>query len=162
MGHDLVARLLARAAGIDVAFIPFRTGPEGLTGVMRGDVSLFVDAPPMIAPQVKAGTIKVLGVTGRTREPELPDAQTTAEAGFPNVEGEAWIGLVAPARTPTEISMRLNHEIAAVLAALEVQQRLAVLSFRPFIATADEFRTLIADEHKRWGPIIRDAGIKLD
>jgi tripartite-type tricarboxylate transporter receptor subunit TctC len=159
---DLVARLLARAADIDLAFIPFRTGPEGLTGVMRGDVQVFIDAPPMIAPQAKVGTIKVLAVTGRAREPELPDVQTVAEAGFPIVEGEAWIGLVAPAQTPSEISARLNHEIAAILAAPEVQQRLAVLSFRPFIATRGEFRTLILDEHKRWSTIIREAGIKLD
>jgi tripartite-type tricarboxylate transporter receptor subunit TctC len=159
---DLVARLLARAAGISVAFIPFRTGPEGLTAVMRGDVSLFVDAPPIIAPQAKAGTVKVLAVTGRAREPELPDAQTVGEAGFPSVQGEAWIGLVAPARTPTEISARLNHEIAAILMTPEVQGRLHVLSFRPFIATADEFRALILDEHKRWSTIIREAGIKLD
>jgi tripartite-type tricarboxylate transporter receptor subunit TctC len=159
---DLVARLLARTAGIDVAFIPFRTGAEGLTGVMRGDVSLFVDAPPMIAPQAKAGTVKVLAVTGRAREPELPNAQTVAEAGFPGVEREAWIGLVAPAQTPTEISARLGHEIAAILVAPEVQQRLAVLGFRPLIATRDEFRTLILDEHKRWSTIIREAGIKLD
>jgi tripartite-type tricarboxylate transporter receptor subunit TctC len=159
---DLVARLLARAAGIDVAFIPFRTGPEGLTGVMRGDVQLFVDAPPMIAPQVRAGTVKVLVVTGRTREPELPRVQTVAEAGFPDLQGEAWIGLVAPAHTPTEIVARLNREIAAMLAASDVQQRLAILSFRPFVVTADEFRTLIRQEHDRWGAIIREAGIKLD
>jgi tripartite-type tricarboxylate transporter receptor subunit TctC len=159
---DLVFRLLARVAGIDLAFIPFKTGPEALIGVMRGDVQVFIDAPPMIAPQAKAGAIKVLAVTGRAREPELPDVQTVAEAGFPIVEGEAWIGLVAPARTPMEISARLNHEIAAILVTPEVQQRLAVLSFRPFIATADEFRTLIFDEHKRWGAIIREAGIKLD
>jgi tripartite-type tricarboxylate transporter receptor subunit TctC len=129
---------------------------------MRGDVQVFIDAPPMIAPQAKAGTIKVLAVTGRAREPELPDIQTVAEAGFPIVEGEAWIGLVAPARTPTEILNRLNHAIAAILEAPEVQERLAVLSFRPFIATADEFRTLILDEHRRWGAIIRETGINLD
>ena len=159
---DLVARLLMQAAAIDVRIIPFRTGGEGLTGVMRGDVDLFVDAPPMIGPQAKAGTVKVLAVTGRAREPEMPNAQTAAEAGFPGVQGEAWIGLVAPPRTPTEISARLGREIAAILVAPEVQQRLAVLSFRPLIATADEFRTLILDEHKRWGAIIREAGIKLD
>jgi len=159
---DLVARLLVRAAGIDVALIPFRTCPEGLTGVMRGDVQVFIDAPPMIAPQAKAGTVKVLAVTGRAREPELPDVQTVAEAGFPDVRGEAWIGLVAPRGTPKEVSARLSHEIAGILNAPDVVQRLAVLSFRPFIETSDAFRALIADEHKRWGPIIREAGIKLD
>jgi tripartite-type tricarboxylate transporter receptor subunit TctC len=83
-------------------------------------------------------------------------------AGFEYGTKGLEIGLVAPARTPTEILQRLNHEIAAILEVPEVQQRLAVLSFRPLIATADEFRTLILDEHKRWGAIIREAGIKFD
>jgi len=129
---------------------------------MRGDVQLFIDAPPMIAPQAKAGTVKVLAVTGRTREPELPDVQTVAEAGFPNIRGEAWIGLVAPKQTPAELVARLNHEIASILAMRDVEQRLAVISFKPFVATADEFRTLISDEHKYWGPFIKETGIKLD
>ena len=159
---DLVARLLIRAAGIDVVIIPFRTGPEGLTAVMRGDVQLFVDAPATIAPQAKAGTVKVLAVTGRTREPELPDVQTAAEAGFPDIRGEAWIGLIAPRQTPAELVARLNREIAMILATRDVEQRLAVISFKPFVTTADEFRTLISDEHKYWGPLIRETGIKLD
>ena len=159
---DVVARLLTHVAGIDLAFIPFRTGPEGLTAVMRGDVQLFVDGPPIIAPQFKAGAVKVLVVTGRVREPELPDVQTIAEAGFPSAQAEAWLGLVARAGTPREIVARLNHEIEGVLAASDVQQRLSVLSFRPFIATSDEFANLIREDHKRWGPIIAEAGIRLD
>lgn len=159
---DVAARLLAHAAGIDLAFIPFRTGPEGLTAVMRGDVQLFVDAPPIIAPQSKAGAVKVLVVTGRSREPELPDVQTVEEAGFPEARAEAWLGLVSPAGTPRETIALLNGEIKKVLAAPDVQERLAILSFRPFIATADEFANLIREDHKRWGPIIAEAGIKLD
>jgi tripartite-type tricarboxylate transporter receptor subunit TctC len=159
---DVVARLLTHATGIDVAIIPFRTGPEGLTAVMRGDVQLFVDAPPIIAPQATAGAVKVLAVTGRAREPDLPDVQTVEEAGYPEARGEAWFGLVAPARTPPEITTLLSQEISAVLAAPEVRQRLAVLSFRPMIGDGKQFRILISDEHKRWGPIIKEAGIKLD
>jgi tripartite-type tricarboxylate transporter receptor subunit TctC len=108
------------------------------------------------------GTVKVLAVTGRTREPELPDVQTAAEAGFPDIRGEAWIGLIAPRQTPAELVARLNREIAMILATRDVEQRLAVISFKPFVTTADEFRTLISEEHKYWGPVIRETGIKLD
>ena len=149
---DVVARLLTHVAGIDLAFIPFRTGPEGLTAVMRGDVQLFVDGPPIIAPQFKAGAVKVLVVTGRVREPELPDVQTIAEAGFPSAQAEAWLGLVARAGTPREIVARLNHEIEGVLAASDVQQRLSVLSFRPFIATSDEFAKSDSRGPQAFGP----------
>jgi tripartite-type tricarboxylate transporter receptor subunit TctC len=159
---DLVARLFVHTAGIDVRFVPFRTGPEGLTSVMRGDVQLFVDAAPIIVPQVKAGTIKALVVTGRSREPELPDVQTIAEAGFPAAQAEAWFGLVAPTGTPTAIVARLNQEIGNILALPEVQQRLRTLSFQPLVKTAEEFRSSLDEDHKRWGAIIREAGIKLD
>lgn len=158
----LVALFLTRAAGINVEFVPFRTGPDGLAGVMRGDVQLFVDAPPLIAPQAKTGAIKVLAVTGRAREAELPGVPTIAELGFANVEGEAWMGLVAPAGTPPAIVARLNRDIGALLAEPDVRQRLVVLSFRPFAASQDQFIELIREEHKRWGGVIREAGIKLD
>ncbi len=158
----LVALLLVRAAGINVEFVPFRTGPDGLAGVMRGDVQLFIDAPPLIAPQAKAGAIKVLAVTGEVREAELPGVPTIAELGFPAVEGEAWMGLVAPVHTPPAIVARLNSDIGALMAAPDVQRRLAALSFRPFVASQDQFIALIREEHKRWGSIIRDAGIRLD
>lgn len=159
---DVVARLLARTADIDVQFVPFRTGPEGLTGVMRGDVQLFVDAPPLIAPQVKVGAVKVLAVTGRVREPDLPDIPTIAEAGFPGAEAEAWFGLVAPAKAPGEAVTELNRKIAAIMVAPDVQQQFAKLSFRSLAGSNDTLRQLIDEGHRRWGPAIKEAGIRLD
>lgn len=159
---DVVARLLVRTAGIDVQFVPFRTGPEGLTGVMRGDVQLFVDAPPLIAPQVKVGAVKALAVTGRQREPDLPDVPTVAEAGFPSAEAEAWFGLVAPAKAPGEALTDLNRKVAAIMATPEVQQQFAKLSFRALAGSSDTLRQLIDEGHRRWGPVIKEAGIRLD
>jgi tripartite-type tricarboxylate transporter receptor subunit TctC len=156
------AQLLVRATGIEVMFVPFRSGPEGITGVMRGDVQVFFDAPTIIAPQVKAGTIKALAVTGRARDPELPSVPTVAEAGFREAQCEAWIGLVAPARTPAGIVARLNSELAAILAVPELRRRLEALSFEPIMGTPEEFRARIREEHARWGKLIKEVGIKLD
>ena len=159
---DVVARLLVCTAGIDVQFVPFRTGPEGLTAVMRGDVQLFVDAPPLIAPQVMAGAVKALAVTGRVREPDLPDVPTVAEAGLASAEAEAWFGLVAPAKAPGEVLIDLNRKVAAIVAAPEVQQQFAKLSFRPLTGSSDTLRQLVNEGHRRWGPIIKETGIRLD
>ena len=158
----LVAELVMRAAGIEVTFVPFRSGPDAVTGVLRGDVQIAIDGPLIFTPHVKERALKVLAVTGRSREEELPDVPTVAEAGFPGAQGEPWIGLVAPAHTPREIVMRLNHEIAAILATRELRERLQALSFSPVTATPEEFQALIRDEHARWGPVIREAGLKLD
>jgi tripartite-type tricarboxylate transporter receptor subunit TctC len=154
--------MLLRAAGIQVTVVPFRSGQDGLTAVMRGDTQAFLDAPTIITPQAKAGTLKVLVVTGREREIELPDVPTAAEMGLPAAQSEAWIGLVAPARTPGEIVLRVNREITGLLALPELRDRLRQLSFVTVAATPEEFQRLIRDEHGRWSSVIREAGLRLD
>ncbi len=158
----LFALLLANAAGIKVTIVPHRSGVDGMTAVIRGDVQLFVDAPTIIAPHVKAGSVKVLVVTGKARESELPAVPTVAEAGFPSAQAEAWIGLVAPAKTSAPVVSRINRELEIILRDADFRQRLEKLSFTPLIRSPEEFRALIQQDHSRWGPLIRNTGIKLD
>jgi len=129
-----------------------------MTGLMRGDVQIFVDAPTIIVPLVKAGKIKAIAVSGRARDDELPETLTLAEAGLPAAETEAWTGLVAPARTPKSVIQRLNREIGVILKDADFRQRLAALSFVPVIASPEEFRRAIEADHQRWGTVIRNAG----
>jgi tripartite-type tricarboxylate transporter receptor subunit TctC len=159
---DVVVRFLMRAIGVNVTYVPFKSGPDGVNGVMHGDVQLFVDAPLIVAAQVKAGSLKAFAVTGRTRERELPDVPTVAECGYPTILAEPWIGLVAPAHTPVEIVERLNREITGVLQDADLQRRLEALSFVTVTGSPAEFRALIRDEHVRWGAVIKEAGLKLD
>jgi tripartite-type tricarboxylate transporter receptor subunit TctC len=91
----------------------------------------------------------------------LPDAPTAKEAGF-DVQGDAWIGLVAPRGTPTAIVQRLNREIGAILSAPEMDASMARIGFRTMTSTPEAFRTLIHDEHRKWSVLIRDAGLKLE
>jgi tripartite-type tricarboxylate transporter receptor subunit TctC len=159
---NVFAHLLARAAGIEVAFVPYTSGAEGMTGAIRGDVQVFVDAPTIIAPQVRDGKIRALAVTGRAREKQLPDVPTVAEAGLPGAQAEAWIGLVAPARVPQHVAERLNRELAAILRNADFQARLELLSFVPVFASPQQFAQMIRDDHARWGAVIREAGLRLD
>ena len=158
----IVALLLNRAAGITTTMVPHKSGAEALALVSSGGAPLLIDAPTLIAPQVKSGRLIALVVTGHEREAALPGVPTAAESGFPGVEGEAWIGLVARAGTPTSIVQRLNRETAAVLSAADLQELMARLSFRTLNASPEQFRTVIRDEHAKWGAIIREAGLKLD
>jgi tripartite-type tricarboxylate transporter receptor subunit TctC len=151
-----------RAAGVKVTFVPFKSGPEGVNAVLRGDVQLFVDGALVVAAQVKARTLKALAVTGRVREKELPDVPTVAESGYSAILAEPWIGLVAPAHTPAEIVERLNREIAGILHDEDLQRRLEALGFVTVTGSPAEFRALIRDEHLRWGAVIEEAGLKLD
>lgn len=158
----VIAELLARTAGIEMTFVPFRSGPDAVNGALRGDVQLLVEAPLIIAPHLADGGLKGVVVTGRSREEALPAVPTVAEAGFADAQGEAWIGLVAPARTPRGIVMKLNQEIATILDNPVLRQRLRELSFVPITSKPDEFQMLLRREHMRWGDVIRGAELKLD
>lgn len=158
----VVALLLNRAAGISVTMVPHKSGTEAMALLLSGGAPLIIDAPTLISPHVRSGKLVPLVVTGRARESALPGVPTAAESGFPGVEGEAWIGIVARTGTPAAIVEKLNGEIAAVLLAPEVQELMMRLSFRTMRATPEEFGTLIREEHAKWGAIIREAGLKLD
>ena len=154
--------LLQRATGIRGTMLPFRSGQDGLTAVMRGDAQAFLDAPTIISPQVERGALRALVVTGREREAELPGVPTVAEVGFPDAESEAWIGLVAPAGTPGEVVSRLNREITALLGEPELRERLRRMSFVAVPATPEKFQQIIRDEHGRWSKVIREANLRVD
>jgi tripartite-type tricarboxylate transporter receptor subunit TctC len=157
----IVALLLNRATGVDVTMVPHKSGSDAVNAVISGEIPLLFDAPTIISNQVRGGRLKVLAVTGRQREPSLPESPTASEAGF-DVQGEAWIGLVAPRGTPTAVVQRLNREVGAILAASEMNSSMARLGFRTMTSTPEAFRTLIQDEHRKWSALIRDAGLRLE
>jgi tripartite-type tricarboxylate transporter receptor subunit TctC len=156
------AHILMRMIGIEVTFVPYRSGVDGLTGLIRSDVQILVDSPAVMAPHVKEGSIRVLAVTGRAREPQLPDVPTIAQVGFPAAEYESWFGLVAPAGIASDIVSRLQRNISSIVSNSEIRQRFAAMSFEPKGTSPEEFIKVIRDDHARWGALIREAGIRLD
>jgi tripartite-type tricarboxylate transporter receptor subunit TctC len=157
----IIALLLNRATGVDVTMVPHKSGADAVNAVVSGEIPLLFDAPTIISNQVRAGKLKALVVTGRQREPVLPETPTASEAGF-DAQGEAWIGLVAPRGTPAGVVQRLNREVSAILATSEMTAALARLSFRTLASTPDAFRSLIRDEHAKWSAVIREAGLRLE
>ena len=158
----VVALLLNRAAGLNVTMVAHKSGSDAVTAVLSGDIPLIIDAPTILAPQIAAGKLRAIAVTGSQREPSLPNVPTVAESGFASVRGEAWIGIVAPHGTPAAIIQRLNKTLNSIMATPEMQALMATLSFRTLTATPEEFQTRIRDDHALWSTIIREAGIKLD
>ncbi len=134
----IVALLLERATGIDVTLVPHKSAADATNAVIAGEIPLLFDAPTAIAPLAQAGRLRAIAVTGRQREPLLPDTLTARESGF-DLLGEAWIGLVAPRRTPAEVVQRLNRELAAIMASPEIGSTMAKLSFRPMASTSEDF-----------------------
>lgn len=127
---------------------------QNRVNVSLGDASSFL-------PHVRSGALRVIGVTTATRFAGLPDVPTVAEAGVAGYDAAAWYGVLAPAKTPPQIVTQLNHEIAAIARMPEVKQQLEPLAATTVGNTPDAFAAFIHAEYRRWGQLIRDAGVQV-
>ena len=146
--------------GLDLVHVPFSGGAPSVASVIAGHTPIGFTSPTAAAPQIKDGKVRALAVTSHTRSQTLPDVETMTEAGFPDIKGDNWVGLLFPAGTPKELVNLLNHEIVAILALPDMRERLATLGNDPVASTPEEFARQIKDEIQMWGDVIRRANIK--
>jgi tripartite-type tricarboxylate transporter receptor subunit TctC len=158
----LVIELLSRRAGISMQHVPYRGGAPAMMAVLSGEADVTLLAPNVIFPHIKAGTIRPVATGGATRHPQLPDVETTAEAGFPEVQAVQWVGLFTTAGTPNEIVERLNAELNRILALPDVVEKFTAQGVTPGGSTSADFRALIATEIKQWTEAVRAANIKVE
>jgi len=158
----LTMEWLKTKAGFDALHVPFNGAPPALTSVLAGDTQALFTVPTVLIPHVKAGKLKALAVTGRTRYALLPDVPTMMEAGVKDFEANAWNGVLVAGGTPPEIVARLNQEIDAILKDPEVKAKLNTAGLDPVGGPPQAFRDLIRSESERWGPVIKATGAKID
>lgn len=154
--------LFARQAGFTAVHIPFAGSPPAALSVARGETQLLFAVASGVLPQARAGQLRLLAVTSPRRFPGLEELPTLAEAGYPAVVSEAWNGLVANAATPPALVTRINADVNRVLQTPSIAARLRELGMAPGSGSPAAFRRLIDEEMKRWGPVIRDAGITVE
>jgi tripartite-type tricarboxylate transporter receptor subunit TctC len=158
-GH-LAAEQLKLLAKVDMLHVPFKGGAPALAALMGEQVQLIVFAAGAGVPLVRGGKIKPLAVSGKQRSSAMPNVPTMAEAGYPQLDSGAWMGLLAPAGTPAAVIGRLNAEVAKVLKDPELIKKLADQAVELSSSTPEQFGALVRSEHDKWGKVIRDA--KLD
>jgi len=157
---QLVSELFKQRSGTNFEYIPYKSSAEMVTALMTGQTMMsFVDPAPLM-PQVRAGKVRVIGVTAEKRSSDVPDAPTMAEAGFPGVELEAFSAIVAPAGTPAPIVTLLNKEIGAIVHLPDVSQRLKQLAANPYAGTPEAFAAYVAREIPRWKEVAQKANLK--
>ena len=156
------AEVFRLAAGIDAQHVPFRGTPEAMTEVMAGRVDWFFAPMVSALPLIKTGRLQALAVGTGKRSSALPDAPTTAEAGVPGSEYLFWVGLFAPAKTPRPVVDRLQAEVAKIMAAPDLKERLDKLGAEPFTMPSADFDRFLADETAKAQQVVKAAGIKVD
>jgi len=158
-GH-LAGELLKMMAKIDLVHVPFKGGGPAMQAMLGGQISAYFATPVAAGVHVKAGKAKALASTGPLRDPFMPDVPTVAEVGYPGYQATNWYAYMAPAKTPKEIIARLNREIVKALHAPEVKDLLNKQGLEPAPGTPEALARFIESEHKTWGRVVKEAGIK--
>ncbi len=158
----LGAELFKKRAGIDILHVPYRGNAPMTVAVVAGEVNMVFDSLTGPLQHIKSGALRAIAMMGSHRNPALPDVPTMSESALPGFVYESWNGILAPAGTPDAAIQRLHQEIVAALALPDVRERLTGLGYEPVSLSPPEFGKLIESDYRRFGEIIRDAGIKAD
>lgn len=158
----LTAELFSSQAGIRMLHVPYKGAGPAFIDLIGGQVQIVFSSTVSSLPHVKSGQVRALAVTSLKRASAAPDVPTLAESGFPGFESSSWFGVLAPAKTPAEIVLKLQQEIAQVLKTPEVREVLTNLGAEPSGMSPDEFGKYFRAEIAKWGKVVRDANIVAD
>jgi tripartite-type tricarboxylate transporter receptor subunit TctC len=159
--HQMAMEMLKQRAGINLVHVPYKGGTPAATATVAGEVAAMFSGTSS-APQIKAGRLRALAVTGSQRSALFPELPTIAEF-YPGYEVTIWLGLFAAAGTPEAVLARLHAGVNKVLAETEIRSKLnAAGGLEPYITTAPEFSALIRRDYDRYGKVVKDVGVKVD
>jgi tripartite-type tricarboxylate transporter receptor subunit TctC len=158
----LTMELLKSDAHAFIVHIPYRGFPPAVTDLLSGNIQAMFAIIPAVLPQVKAGKLKALAVTGLKRSAMAPEVPSVAELGYPQLESLAWIGLLAPAATPAEVINRLHAEAAKGMRAADTREMLGKQGFDVVGNSPSEFSAWIRAEQAKWSKVIRASGAVVD
>jgi tripartite-type tricarboxylate transporter receptor subunit TctC len=148
--------------GLDLVHVPYNGSGPTIASVVAGHTPIGFAALSSAAPFAMEGKLRVLAVMSKKRSQALPDVPTIAEAGFPDLDGDGWVGALVPARTSKEIAATLHREINLIITQPDTRERLAALGFDPVGTTPEEFVTQLQTEAEKWAKVIRAANIKAE
>lgn len=158
----LTSELFKQMTGTSGLHIPYKGGAAVITDLLGGQIEASFQNLGNVVTNVKAGKIRALAVTGKTRAPQLPDVPTIAESGYPELIVTSWQAAGAPARTPRDIVARLNEAAVRALRSPEVQERLTQIGFDVVASSPEDFGRFMKEEVDRWTRVVQRGGIKAD
>ncbi|UUX96961.1 Bug family tripartite tricarboxylate transporter substrate binding protein [Aquabacterium sp. J223] len=154
--------LLEQTTAMTMTHVPYKGSGPAMQDVLAGQVQVFMTTPPSVMQHVQAGKLKAFAVTGKSRHPGLPNVPTTAEAGLPGFELEAWVGLFAPAGTPPAAVQALTEKVRQALATPEARGAAEKAGIELRYLGPDALAALVQRDTAYWGDVIRAKNIRAD
>jgi tripartite-type tricarboxylate transporter receptor subunit TctC len=158
----LFAELMKGMAGMDIRHVPYKSPISAMTDLMNGTTDMFFAGQGFGAANIKAGKLRALAISSRSRSSVFPDIPTLSEAGLPGFDAIVWLGVLAPAKATQDVVAKVHEGVVQSLRATEVKGRLEELGFKVVGDTPAEFSAFMKSEVEKWGGVIRSGGIKLD
>jgi tripartite-type tricarboxylate transporter receptor subunit TctC len=161
---QIIGETLKIATGADIRSIPYRGGAQAIADMLGGRIDINFGATATLLPLIREGRLRAIAFTGAARSPDLPETETVAEAGFPQLSfgPDAWSAILAPAGTPDATVTRLNAAINESLRSPELNATLARLGYEPMRTSPQGLATFLDAELRKWPPIVRAAGLKAE
>jgi tripartite-type tricarboxylate transporter receptor subunit TctC len=154
--------MFTQLTGTDILHIPYKGSAPAVTDLLAGQTNMMFDNIPSSLPHIKSGKLIALATTGAKRDPALPDLPTIAESGVKGYESGVWFGLMVPAATPKPVIARLNAAAVEATRAPEFQKRMTDLGYNIIPGSPEDMARMLEVEVKRWGPIVKKSGAKVD
>ncbi|HTQ84278.1 MAG TPA: tripartite tricarboxylate transporter substrate-binding protein [Pseudolabrys sp.] len=158
---QLAMEAVAIKSGTKIVHVAFKSSPDAMLAVIRGDAQMACMPAASVVPQAKADKVKMIAVSTAKRSPYLPDVPTLKESGI-DVEADAWMGLIAPGATPKAMIDKINKDVVEIIKSPAAHDKLAAALMEPVGSTPEQFRATIDNEISRWAPVIKEADVKIN
>ena len=153
--YHMAGELLKNLAGVDIVHVPYKGSTGARNDILSGQIQMLFDSVPTMAPMIKAGLVRALGTTGKTRSPILPDVPTIAEAGVAGFNATLWVGFMAPAGTPQPIVDKLNQEITRIASRPDIKEAWEKTGATPITMTQTDFKVFMDGQVAKWAIVIK-------
>jgi tripartite-type tricarboxylate transporter receptor subunit TctC len=160
--YHMAGELFKWMAGVEIEHVPYKGSDGARTGILGGQVHMMFDAITTMAAHGRAGRVKILASSGKSRSTITPDVPTVSEAGVPGYEAVIWLGVMAPAGTPQSVLERLSSEIVRVVNAPEVKENWGKQGAVPMGMSPAEFGNFMREDVQKWAKLVKASGMKVD
>jgi tripartite-type tricarboxylate transporter receptor subunit TctC len=158
----LAAEMFRNMAGISIVHVPYKGTVQGVVDLMSGHVQMMFAIMQSAYPQVQAGKLKALAVSGPKRSPSAPQLPTISESGVPGYEFTSWNGVHVTAGTPKAVITRIHRDLVKVLALPDVKERMFNLGMEVVGSTPEQLASLVASDIAKWSKVIKESGVRVD